>query len=57
VQLDGHPQTGESKEYLPGFFARHRVEVVSSLPYYQQYFTDAQRAQACSARASKRCGA
>ena len=43
VQLDGHPQTGESKEYLPAFFARHRVEVVSSLPYYQQYFTDAQR--------------
>ena len=43
VQLDAHPQTGESKEYLPAFFARHRVEVVSSLPYYQQYFTDAQR--------------
>jgi radical SAM/Cys-rich protein len=43
VQLDGHPQTRESKEYLPAFFARHRVEVVSSLPYYQQYFTDAQR--------------
>ena len=43
VQLDRHPQTGESKEYLPQFFARHRVEVVSSLPYYQQYFTDAQR--------------
>ena len=43
VQLDGHPQTGQSKEYLPGFFARHRVEVVSSLPYYQEYFTDAQR--------------
>jgi radical SAM/Cys-rich protein len=43
VQLDGHPQTGVSKEYLPAFFARHGVEVVSSLPYYQQYFTDAQR--------------
>ncbi|HKA39922.1 MAG TPA: arsenosugar biosynthesis radical SAM (seleno)protein ArsS [Burkholderiales bacterium] len=43
VQLDRHPQTGESKEYLPAFFARHRVEVISSLPYYQQYFTDAQR--------------
>ena len=43
VQLDGHPHTGESKEYLPQFFARHCVEVVSSLPYYQQYFTDAQR--------------
>jgi len=43
VQIDGHPQTGESKEYLPRFFARNRVEVISSLPYYQEYFTDAQR--------------
>jgi radical SAM/Cys-rich protein len=43
VQLDGHPGTGESKAYLPEFFARNRVEVISSLPYYQQYFTDAQR--------------
>jgi radical SAM/Cys-rich protein len=43
VQLDPHPQTGESMEYLPDFFARQRVEVISSLPYYQQFFTDAQR--------------
>ncbi len=43
VQFDGHPQTGEAKGYLPEFFARNRVEVVSSLPYYQEYFTDAQR--------------
>ena len=43
VQLDGNPQTSESKEYLPQFFARNRVEVISSLPYYQEYFTDAQR--------------
>jgi radical SAM/Cys-rich protein len=43
VQLDGHPSTGQSKEYLPAFFAKHRVEVISSLPYYQEYFTDAQR--------------
>lgn len=43
VQLDGHPRTGESKAHLPEFFARHRVEVVSSLPYYQSFFTDAQR--------------
>src|SRR5690606_6665214 len=43
VQLDGNPQNGESKAYLPQFFARNRVEVISSLPYYQQYFTDAQR--------------
>ena len=43
VQLDGNPQTGESKEYLPRFFATNRVEVISSLPYYQEFFTDAQR--------------
>jgi radical SAM/Cys-rich protein len=43
VQLDGNPQTKESKEYLPQFFAKNRVEVISSLPYYQEYFTDAQR--------------
>ena len=43
VQLDGHPQTKESKQHLPAFFARQRVEVISSLPYYQQFFTDAQR--------------
>ncbi len=43
VQLDGHPVTKESKEYLPEFYARHKVEVISSLPYYQEYFTDAQR--------------
>ncbi|HTN27377.1 MAG TPA: arsenosugar biosynthesis radical SAM (seleno)protein ArsS [Burkholderiales bacterium] len=43
VQLDGNPQTKENKEYLPQFFAKNRVEVVSSLPYYQEFFTDAQR--------------
>ena len=43
VQFDGNPQTKEGKEYLPQFFARHRVEVISSLPYYQEFFTDAQR--------------
>src|SRR5690349_6305109 len=43
VQLDGHPVTKESKEYLPAFYARNRVEVISSLPYYQEFFTDAQR--------------
>jgi radical SAM/Cys-rich protein len=43
VQFDGHPVTGARKEYLPEFYARHRVEVISSLPYYQEYFTDAQR--------------
>ncbi len=43
VQTDGNPQTKEGKAHLPEFFARHRVEVISSLPYYQEYFTDAQR--------------
>ena len=43
VTYDGNPQTKESKEYLPDFFAKHRCEVISSLPYYQEYFTDAQR--------------
>jgi radical SAM/Cys-rich protein len=43
VQLDGNPVTKESKEYLPEFYARHRVEVISSLPYYQEFFTDSQR--------------
>lgn len=43
VTLDGNPMTGESKRYLPEFFAENSVEVISSLPYYQQYFTDMQR--------------
>lgn len=43
VQFDGNPITGQSMEFLPGFFAEHGCEVVSSLPYYAQYFTDRQR--------------
>src|SRR5262245_15281500 len=43
VTIDGNPQTGESKRYLPEFFARQQVEVISSLPYYQEFFTDKQR--------------
>lgn len=43
VAFDGNPNTGENKEYLHEFFAEHGCEVISSLPYYQQYFTDAQR--------------
>ena len=43
VTLDGNPVTGESKTYLPGFYAEHDVEVISSLPFYQEYFTDRQR--------------
>lgn len=43
VQLDGHPLTGALMSHLPEFFARHRVEVISSLPCYQEQNTDKQR--------------
>lgn len=43
VTIDGNPVTGESKSYLPRFYAENGVEVISSLPYYQEYFTDKQR--------------
>jgi radical SAM/Cys-rich protein len=43
VIIDGDPITGESKMYLPKFYAENEVEVISSLPYYQEYFTDKQR--------------
>lgn len=45
VTLDGNPVTGEDKTYLPEFFANNKVEVISSLPYYQAYFTDKQRGE------------
>ncbi len=50
VTLDGHPETGESKRYLPRFYAEHGVEVVSSLPYYEEYFTDRQRGKGVFAK-------
>jgi radical SAM/Cys-rich protein len=43
VQFDGHPVTKQSCAHLPEFFAAQRVEVISSLPYYQEFFTDSQR--------------
>lgn len=43
VTFDGHPHTSESKEYLPQFFAENKVEVISSLPCYQENSTNRQR--------------
>jgi radical SAM/Cys-rich protein len=43
VIIDGDPVTSKSKMYLPIFYAENEVEVISSLPYYQEYFTDKQR--------------
>ncbi len=45
VTLDPHPLTKKSMEYLPAFFQEHQVEVISSLPYYQEFFTDKQRGE------------
>jgi len=45
VTLDPHPLTKKSMEYLPAFFHEHQVEVISSLPYYQEFFTDKQRGE------------
>jgi radical SAM/Cys-rich protein len=45
VTIDPHPITGKSMEYLPEFFSENRVEVISSLPYFQERETDAQRGQ------------
>lgn len=43
VSFDPHPRTGAAMGHLPAFFAAQRCEVVSSLPYHQAFFTDAQR--------------
>jgi radical SAM/Cys-rich protein len=43
VTLDPHPLTREDMRYLPDFFVEQRVELVSSLPYHQEFFTDKQR--------------
>ncbi len=43
VTMDPHPSSKESMEWIPEFFARHKVEVASSLPSFDVYFTDKQR--------------
>ena len=43
VTLDPHPVSGRSMRYLPDFFKEHTVEVISSLPYFQEQETDGQR--------------
>lgn len=43
VTLDPHPTQGTSLAYLPDFFAEMGVELVSSLPCYQETNTDQQR--------------
>ncbi len=50
VTLDPHPTNGKNMEHLPEFFRDHQCEVVSSLPYFQEHETDAQRGQGVFAK-------
>lgn len=50
VQFDPHPLDGRSMAHLPEFFAEHELEVVCSLPYYAEYFTDKQRGRGVFAK-------
>ena len=43
VVQDPHPIDGSSLADLPQFFSEQQVEIISSLPYYQEFFTDKQR--------------
>ncbi len=43
VTSDPHPVTGRSLAHLPDFFKAQRVELICSLPYFQEQETDAQR--------------
>lgn len=50
VTLDPHPVSGKNMEHLPEFFRDHQCEVISSLPYFQEHETDAQRGQGVFAK-------
>ncbi|MCX6129612.1 MAG: arsenosugar biosynthesis radical SAM protein ArsS [Proteobacteria bacterium] len=45
VSLDPHPLSKKSMSYLPAFFQEQGVELVSSLPCYQELLTDKQRGE------------
>jgi len=40
VIFDGNPENGQTKEYLPEFFAGNQVEILASLPHYESHYTD-----------------
>ncbi len=50
VTLDPHPVSGKTMEHLPEFFCEHQCEVVSSLPYFLEHETDAQRGKGVFAK-------
>ncbi|MGA2368945.1 MAG: arsenosugar biosynthesis radical SAM (seleno)protein ArsS [Dehalococcoidia bacterium] len=43
VMFEDKTDIGEKNEGLVEFFARNHVEVIASLPHYQEFFTDRQR--------------
>ena len=45
VMFDGNPRTREDYSHLPGFFARHRLEIIASLPHYDEREVVAVRGQ------------
>jgi radical SAM/Cys-rich protein len=40
ITVDGDPDLGSSKEYLPRFFAENAVTILASLPHYEEQITD-----------------
>lgn len=43
VTIDGHPTTKENLSYLPEFFKKFNIELISSLPSFDLYLTNKQR--------------
>ncbi len=43
VTFDGDPKTGAKKAYLPEFFAAHQLEILASLPHYDERITEGVR--------------
>ncbi len=56
VTLDPHPLSGKSMAHLPEFFRDHQCEVISSLPYFQEHETDAQRGHGVFAKSIESLG-
>ena len=43
VIFDGNPQTRDRKDYLPEFFAGQQVEIIASLPHFNEEYVKRQR--------------
>jgi radical SAM/Cys-rich protein len=43
VIFDGNPRTRDRKDYLPEFFAEQQVEIIASLPHFNEEYVRRQR--------------